>query len=453
MWTLTIRSPKSVPRDHILLRGKNTIGRKSDNDIVINDELASRLHAEIDCQDDQVVIVDLGSTNGTFVNHKRLSKPQVLHAGDQIRIGYHLASISKKIDEDKSRNNIATTSTQPLTPDFMLESFEQNAVLIYEVANRLTTVLDLERILQEIAEFLQTAIGAHKCHVILANQLDRVNELGFPESIASQAIEERSVVIYPNVLSPSPPSPSTLFLKIRAALCIPVLNGETTVALVYAYKTDLEARPFDQNDIQLAVAVSHQAALAIQRDQILENNQLLEKWALTDSLTGLDNRRHILYKAEIECHRARRFNHPLSAIMVDIDNFKLVNDTFGHFVGDHLMGIVAERCKQHLRNVDLFGRYGGDEFLIILVETSLDDAITAAERLSKDVSEKPVTIERNQINVTISMGIAHFSEDCLDVVDLIRRADDALLFAKGIRKNNIGVHNGPGKTIDVQGMK
>jgi diguanylate cyclase (GGDEF)-like protein len=417
MWTLTIRSPKSVPRDHILLRGKNTIGRKSDNDIVINDELASRLHAEIDCQDDQVVIVDLGSTNGTFVNHKRLSKPQVLHAGDQIRIGYHLASISKKIDEDKSRNNIATTSTQPLTPDFMLESFEQNAVLIYEVANRLTTVLDLERILQAIAEFLQTAIGAHKCHVILANQLDRVNELGFPESIASQAIEERSVVIYPNVLSPSPPSPSTLFLKILAALCIPVLNGETTVALVYAY------------------------------------NQLLEKWALTDSLTGLDNRRHILYKAEIECHRARRFNHPLSAIMVDIDNFKLVNDTFGHFVGDHLMGIVAERCKQHLRNVDLFGRYGGDEFLIILVETSLDDAITAAERLSKDVSEKPVTIERNQINVTISMGIAHFSEDCLDVVDLIRRADDALLFAKGIRKNNIGVHNGPGKTIDVQGMK
>jgi len=94
MWILTIRSPKSIPRDYVLRLGKNTIGRKSDNDIVINDELASRLHAEINCQFDRVLITDLGSMNGTFINHKRLTVPQVIKHGDQIRIGYHLLTIS-----------------------------------------------------------------------------------------------------------------------------------------------------------------------------------------------------------------------------------------------------------------------------------------------------------------------------------------------------------------------
>jgi diguanylate cyclase (GGDEF)-like protein len=441
MWILTIRSPKSVPRDHILQRGKNTLGRKSDNDIVINDELASRLHAEIDCQDDRVVIVDLGSTNGTFVNHKRLAEPQIVKAGDQIRIGYHLASISQKEDEEQPGDDVATTSTQPLTPDFLLESFEQNAVLIYEVANRLTTVLDLDKILQEIADFLRIAIGAHKCHVVLANQLDQINKLGFSESIAHQAIEQRSVVIYPNINAPATPSPSALFLKIRAALCIPVFNDVTTVALVYAYKTDPDERPFDQNDIQLAVAVSHQAALAIQRDQILGKAKVLEKWALTDSLTGLDNRRHLLKKAEIECIRANRFKHPLTTIMMDIDNFKGVNDTYGHFIGDQVIKAVAERCKHELRSIDIIARYGGDEFVIMLVETDLQGALAVTERIRQTITREPVKTDRGQLNISVSMGIASITEGCSEATMIINRADDALIAAKSAGKNHIEVYS------------
>ncbi len=439
MWILTIRSPKSVPRDQILQSGKNTLGRKSNNDIVIIDELASRLHAEIDCQVDRVVIVDLGSTNGTFVNHNRLTEPQVIKQGDQIRIGYHLASISRKEDEDQAGDDISTTSTQPLTPDFLLESYEHNAVLIYEVANRLTTVLDLDKVLQEIADFLKTAIGAQKCHVVLASQLDKINQLGFSNSIARQAIEQRSVVIYPNVNLPEAPSPSALFLKIRAALCVPVLNNKETVALVYAYKTDPTARPFDQNDIQLAVAVSHQAALAIQRDQILAKSRVLEKWALTDSLTGLDNRRHLLKKAEIECVRATRFQHPLTTIMMDIDNFKWVNDSYGHFIGDQVIMEVAKRCKKSLRNVDLFGRYGGDEFVIMLVETNLENALATAERIRNKIADVPINTDRGRMQISVSMGIASITEGASNATELINRADDALIAGKRGGKNHIEV--------------
>jgi len=451
MWILTLRSPKSIPQDYILQLGKNTLGRKLGNDIVIQDELASRLHAEIDCSSDRLVIQDLGSTNGTFVNQKRLTGAKQLNPGDQIRVGYHLANIAKQGEEPEIIDILTQLATQPLTQETLLEAYEQNAVLIYEVANRLTTVLDLEASFQELADFLKTAIGAEHCAVLRSNQFEEAYTLGYSETLIHMAIEQRGVVLYPDtqLLASFPSSPE--LDRVRSALCIPIFNQNDTIAMVLAYKADPQSRPFDQKDVQLSIAISHQAALAIQRSQIIEQAQILEQWALTDSLTGLDNRRHILKKAEIEYRRAIRYHHPLTTIIMDIDNFKLVNDTYGHFVGDNLMRIVAERCKQQMRNVDLFGRYGGDEFLIMLVETSFEDAISVAKRLCQCVSEKPMISEQAQVYITVSLGIAPFCEDCSDAIDLIRRADDALLYAKGVSKNNIGVYEDPGRIIDFPG--
>jgi diguanylate cyclase (GGDEF)-like protein len=439
MWTLTIRSPASEPRDYILKNGITILGRKTDNEIVISDESASRLHAEINCQADKITIQDLGSTNGTFVNRKRITSAQRLKSGDQIRIGHHLVSVSNR--ENLNLEAIDTTpfDSKPVTADLLLESYDQNAVLLYEVANRLTTVVDLDKALQEISNFLQVAIGAYKCHVILADQFDRFNELGFSKSIANRAIEQRSVVVYPDANLPKPISESSTLLEIRAALCIPVMKEQETVAIVYAYKTDPTARPFDQNDILLAVAGGHQAALAIQRTQILEKARVLEVWAFTDSLTGLDNRRQILKKGEIECSRSNRFKHPLAAIMVDIDNLKKVNDTYGHIIGDQVIQTVAQRCKQKLRDIDLLGRYGGDEFLVLLVETGLDEAVIVAEHIRRKIAEQPIDTDRGHLDITISMGISFISGVCLEVASLIKRADDALISAKAQGKNHFEV--------------
>jgi diguanylate cyclase (GGDEF)-like protein len=439
MWILTVRSPNTKPTDHSLKNGKNTLGRKGDNDIVIIDESASRLHAEIEVRDDRVVILDLGSTNGTFVNQKRLTEPQPLRSGDQIRIGYHLATLVKNGFESPIPTDQTATGTHPLTPDFLLESYEQNAVLIYDVANRLSTVLNLEKALEEISQFLKIAIGAEKCQVVVKDQFDSLHDLGFPESIAIQAINSCSVVIYPDPKHQKNLSDSARLLKMKSALCVPILYRGETVALVYAYKTDSSTRYFDQNDLQLSVAVSHQAALAIQRNQILVNARILERWALTDSLTGLDNRRHILIKGEIECSRSNRFNHPLSILMLDIDDFKEINDNYGHMIGDQVIKAIAELLKSQLRDIDLLGRYGGDEFLILLVETGIDKAVLVATRIQQSIESQPIDTDRGEFNMTVSLGITCTQEQKDSFPNLIQRADDALLASKKRGKNHYEV--------------
>lgn len=438
MWILTIRSPKTVPRDYFLKLGINTVGRHAENDIQILDEMASRQHAVIECREDRAFITDVGSTNGTYVNQKLLVEPQDLTTGDQIRIGYHLVSVTRRGVEKPLGDEASTFVTQPLTPEFLLESFDQNAVLIYEVANRLSTVLDIDRALYEISKFLETAIGADVCHIILADQFGDLNKLGFSESIARTAIEQHLVVFFPDPAKPAKPSESALFLNIRSALCIPILNHQEAVALVYAYKTNPASRPFDQKDIQLGVAVSMQVALAIQRNQILEKARVLEQWALLDSLTGLDNRRHVLKKAEMEFVRSNRFNHDLTCIIMDIDDFKRVNDTYGHKIGDQVIRTIGQRCKSQLRSVDIIGRYGGDEFLIFVVETGYDKAVDVAQRLRTYVANQPVVTDQGPMNVTISMGLAAKQEGYLNAEEMINQADLALITVKRAGKNQIG---------------
>ena len=439
MLILTIRSPSNEPREYIVKPGKTTVGRKLDNDIVIADESASRLHAEIYCQADIAVIVDMGSRNGTFVNRERLTQPHALRPEDQIRIGQHVVSIAFRDDRTAADLIAALARTQPLTRELLLESVDQHAVLLYEVASRLNTILDLKTALQEVSNLMRVSMGAEKCEVVLADRFDQLAELGFPTSIAQQAIEQHSVVVTPDVSSQADQilGQSARLLGIRTMLCVPVMIGEEVAALIYVYKTDPASRPFDQHDVQLAVAISHQAALTIQRTPLLEKAQLLEQWAITDSLTGLHNRRHFLELAELEFHRARRYQHPLSAMMLDIDHFKRVNDTYSHALGDQVIQAVAALCRENLRDIDLMGRYGGDEFVALVPEVNLDDARKAAERLRKIIADAPIDTERGPLNVTISIGVVALTPDYLDFASLLNQADAALYTAKNAGRNRV----------------
>ena len=441
MWILTLRSPASEPHEYVLKIGKTTLGRKPDNDIVIVDDSASRLHAEIFCQGDLAVVYDLGSRNGTFVNRERLSQPHNLRHEDQIRIGQHVASIAFRNDQNPSSLVAALAVTRSLTRDLLLESVDQHAILMYEIAGRLNTILDLDAALREVSELMRVGMGVDKCEVILAEHFGQLGELGFPTSIARQAIEQRAVIMIPDLSAQAYPVPgkSALLLGIRSVLCVPVLLEQDVLALIYVYKTDPAARPFDQHDVQLAVAISHQAALTIQRAHLLERARAFEQRATTDGLTGLRNRQQILELAEREFQRARRLRHPLTTLMVDIDNFKQVNDTYGHAAGDQVLRAVAERTRSNLRDIDLLGRYGGDEFVVLLVETELDGARNVAERVRQAVAQTPVDVDRGPLNVTISVGVAALLEDCPNLAALVNDADVALYAAKKAGKNRINV--------------
>jgi diguanylate cyclase (GGDEF)-like protein len=438
MWILTVRSPDNEPLEYVLRPGKNTLGRKPDNDIVVADDSASREHAEIYCQGDQIVITDLESTNGTYVNRERIVKPHVLQPGDQIRIGQHVVDLSDR--NGKSRPDLvkSISGTRPLTRELLLESVDQHAILLYDVASRLTTVLDLETALKEISKMMRVALGAERCDVILADHFKQLDKLGFPVAIAQQAIDQRSVVIVPDLVAHDKQSPkSSEPQNIHSALCIPVMIGQEPAALIIVYKIDPSARDFDQHDVQLAVAIAHQAALTIQRVGLFEQARMLEEWAITDSLTGMNNRRRILTLCELEFQRSRRFNHPMSLLMMDLDDFKAVNDTHGHNIGDQVLTTIAMRCREQLRNIDLIGRYGGDEFLVLLVETDLDAARIVAERIRSHVAEAPVDTDIGKLKITISVGITSLEKDTPNLDALLNRADKAMYAAKKTGRNRV----------------
>lgn len=433
MWVLIIRSPSSIPIEYKLKQGKNSLGRKPDNDIVIIDESASRFHAEIYCQNDLAVVNDLGSTNGTYVNRERISKPHVLQTGDQIRVGQCVISVVFQENGATSPLVMALSGTRPLTRELMLESIDQHAVLLDVVSSRLTMIFDLDIALKEIGEMTQRSMGADMAGVILAKDFERLDDLEIPASITRQALEKQSVVIEHEMHSNGDDTdPQEKSCQI---MCLPVMSDHEIVALLYACKTDPSARPFGQHDVQLAVAISHQAAMAIQRERLLRESKIFEQLATTDDLTGLNNRRQIFNLAEFEFQRAQRFNHPLTVLVLDLDDLKKLNDEYGHLVGDNALKLVAANCQKQIRNEDSIGRIGGDEFVILLIETSEEIGSIVAERIRKSCHEMLVDSGNGSISLSVSIGVTTSNKNTSSFSDLLEKADAATRKAKKSGKN------------------
>lgn len=172
----------------------------------------------------------------------------------------------------------------------------------------------------------------------------------------------------------------------------------------------------------------------------------LYRQASTDMLTGVHNRRSFMALAEQELRRTRRFARSMSVMMVDIDHFKLINDHHGHAVGDIVLQAVVKRLLESLRLSDQLGRLGGEEFSVILPETSLKDAAEVAERARKHLEERPIIANSGKtghtaISCTVSIGVAQLSAQDGTVDDLLNRADEALYRAKNSGRNRVEISN------------
>lgn len=168
-------------------------------------------------------------------------------------------------------------------------------------------------------------------------------------------------------------------------------------------------------------------------DELKLKNAILDKMAVTDSLTGLFNHAHIIERLNQEVIKSRRYSFHLSIIMFDIDNFKNINDSYGHQIGDDVLIKISSTITHELRKVDLVGRYGGEEFLVILPHTNLKGCIITAERIRKSV-EKMKWPEQG-LTLTISGGICALESE--NVQDFIKKADDLLYKAKDSGRNRI----------------
>lgn len=168
--------------------------------------------------------------------------------------------------------------------------------------------------------------------------------------------------------------------------------------------------------------------------------QKLHELAVTDDLTGISNRRHFFDNAIRELFRSKRSSRPLSVIMIDIDHFKSVNDTYGHAVGDEVLKKIAARISGSLRSLDIYARYGGEEFIICLPETALEDAKNVAERIRRIVEETiMLDANNNDFNVTVSLGVAALSQHYDTLEQIIEQADKALYKAKQSGRNRVNV--------------
>ena len=165
----------------------------------------------------------------------------------------------------------------------------------------------------------------------------------------------------------------------------------------------------------------------------------LERLATTDPLSGTYNRRHFTKLAEIEIARSVRHNHPLALLMVDIDHFKNINDSYGHHTGDIAIYEFAETCRHLLRRSDILGRMGGEEFAVLLPETPPDGAHHIAERLREKLSQVTIGSEKGTVQFTVSIGVTNWRGNSDGLSELLRRADAALYEAKERGRNRVVV--------------
>jgi diguanylate cyclase (GGDEF)-like protein len=177
--------------------------------------------------------------------------------------------------------------------------------------------------------------------------------------------------------------------------------------------------------------------LAAINKTLREKNTELEEISVTDALTGLYNRKHLMETLPHELARAQRYSHPFSVLMIDIDHFKKHNDTYGHLVGDRTLARMASIFTESVRSVDYVARYGGEEFLIMLPETSLEDALSAAERIRTRVAEEAFGDDGEKVRITVSIGVADFPEDGDTWESIIASADAVLYQAKQRGRNRV----------------
>jgi diguanylate cyclase (GGDEF)-like protein len=248
-----------------------------------------------------------------------------------------------------------------------------------------------------------------------------------------QAVETRRPTYIPDTSQASEwvAIPETSWVRSHAV--VPISIQEQAIGLL-----DLVSRQtgfFTPELVARLQTFADQAAVAIEKARLFEETQRL---AITDGLTGIYNRRHLFELAQREFVRALRYQRSLCLVMFDIDHFKKVNDTYGHPFGDKVLIAIARNCQAHSRSTDIFGRYGGEEFLLLMPETTIPEAIDAAERFRQQVAALVVTAGEISVSVTISLGVvALIPERDQSLEALIERVDQNLYAAKAGGRNQV----------------
>ena len=290
------------------------------------------------------------------------------------------------------------------------------------IAKIIETQYELNYIVPLIGEMLDRFISDHLIYVFLKQGNEF--KLVWPKACKDERIYE--------TLKQLTPETNYILTSDDKIGAFPLTSdGEITGCIVARSTLD----KLSKRDISYLEQLTRQSAITINRANTYSK---VLQYATLDALTNLNNRRQFEVRLKQEIATTKRQKNPLCAMMVDIDFFKKVNDTYGHASGDAVLRTVASIIKEHLRESDIPSRYGGEEFAVLLPYTHIEEAKIVGERLRKAVETTPIAIDKKNINVTISMGLAEFSPQETGE-DLFKRADSALYEAKESGRNRVCV--------------
>lgn len=337
---------------------------------------------------------------------------------------------------------------------------------LVDILHDVTGDLSPDEIYHLLVRRVARALGIARCSLVLARPGDstgivatayenpglrnlQVDLARYPE--IQMALEKQEPVLIPDIRDD--PLYATVrksweieghAVEVRSVIALP-FQLDFRQAGVFFMRTTADEPPLTPDDVAFADTVIKAAVSAIRKAQLIETTQAdkarLEQLAATDPLTGLLNRRALQERLTSEIERAARYEHQLVLLMIDLDHFKEVNDTYGHLVGDEVLREIACVLTNEVRTVDIVGRYGGEEFVVVLPEQGLEGGRAFAERVRERVAQtvfKGGDELENGVRLTISVGIASYpSENMHSADELIARADEALYRAKAAGRDRV----------------
>jgi diguanylate cyclase (GGDEF)-like protein len=344
--------------------------------------------------------------------------------------------------------------------------------VLFEASTAITKSINQFSVASSAAERLARAVNATSAH-ILSCDLEEGTATVIAEFFSLQAIkQERKSDInqrydlndYPCTLSAlRSGQPTTILIGdagidlmdreelnnygVKSSLNVPMIASGRVLAYAEIWDSASE-RTWTDEEIRICQTLANQAAVALDNARLYSE---MQQMAITDPLTGAYNRRGLFEFGQHEMRRSQRNRQPLTGIMLDIDHFKKINDTFSHAVGDQVLQGLAEICGKHLRSSDILGRYGGEEFAVLLPDTDCQAAYQIAERLRERIAATPIQTKVAPIYLTVSIGIACSRDGIADLAILLDRADTAMYAAKNRGRNLVVPSAGYGAGVETLG--
>ncbi|HDN97876.1 MAG TPA: GGDEF domain-containing protein [bacterium] len=323
-----------------------------------------------------------------------------------------------------------------------IKKLAERQALLYNLSLSLISSIELKKMLKNLLLQLKKSLGIEYGAIVQYNKEKSMDIpiawIGYkglrnmvlpvttpPDSLVAYAIAYKKMIYAEDVTK------NKFYYKmideIQSEVAIPLILGEEIVGAMVLSRTVKNG--FDQEDLELLLTISSSVAMAIKNAELYEKTRI---YAITDPLTGIANRRRLEEIIDREINRSIRYSRMFSLLFIDLDNFKAFNDTYGHTVGDEVLKEFAGLLKSAVRKIDFAGRYGGDEFIVILVETDISKALSTGNRVRKLVQDK-----MKEYGITISIGVSTYPLHGAKKSQLIQAADNACYRAKKLGGNRV----------------